>query len=122
MANDKTFTLPDDITCVRMTEKELREIDALLMSLNYRCGDDGWVPTLKDVEEKLIGRYHTQARNKLMLAASGTLDRKKMLECDATLKQMWIFMYWIVETCPDMEPEAYTRLMNFVDSKCKIVR
>jgi hypothetical protein len=61
-------------------------------------------------------------REKLMMAASASPDRKKMTECDAELKRMWTFMYWIVETCLDMESAAYIKLAQFVDSKIKIVR
>ena len=113
--------IPDDITCVRMTMQEKEELDALLHSLDYKCGEDGWIPSLREVEEKLIGRYHAKVREKLTNATNAIPDRKKMTECDAELKRMWIFMYWIVETCLDMEPEAYGKLAQFVDNKLKIV-
>lgn len=116
------INIPEDISCVRMTAQEKDELDVILPTLNYSCGDDGWIPTLRDVEEKLIGRYHAKVREKLLIAASATPDRKKMTECDSELKRMWIFMYWIVETCLDMEPAAYVKLAKFVDSKIKIVR
>lgn len=116
------INIPEDISCVRMTAREKAELDALLPMLNYTCGEDGWIPTMRDVDEKLIGRYHAKVREKLMMAASAAPDRKKMTECDAELKRMWTFMYWIVETCLDMESDAYIKLAKFVDSKIKIVR
>ena len=124
MANGRNpgITIPDDISCIRMTEREKAELDELLPKLEFTCGEDGWVPTLRDVEERLIGRYHSKVREKLMLAASAAPDRKKMTECDSELKRMWIFMYWIVETCLDMESTAYVKLAQFVDSKINIVR
>jgi hypothetical protein len=124
MANGRNpnITIPDDISCIRMTEKEKAELDQLLPMLDYTCGEDGWIPTLREVEEKLIGRYHNKVREKLMLAASATPDRRKMTDCDNELKRMWIFMYWIVETCLEMDSPAYVRLAQFVDSKIKIVR
>ena len=124
MANGQTpnITIPDDISCIRMTEVEKANLDKILPMLEFECGEDGWVPTLRDVEDKMIGRYHAKVREKLMLAASPSPDRRKITECDAEMKRMWIFMYWIVETCLDMESKAYVRLAQFVDSKIKIVR
>lgn len=124
MANipNTEIQIPEDLSCIRMTAQEKAELDQLLPMLDYACGDDGWVPTLKEVEDKLIGRYHAKVREKLMTANMPSPDRKKMTECDATLKQMWIFMYWIVETCLEMDSPAYVRLAQFVDSKIKIVR
>lgn len=124
MENERNprITIPEDISCIRMTVKEKAELDALLPTLNYVCGEDGWIPTMREVEEKLIGRYHAKVREKLMMAASAAPDRKKMTECDVELKRMWTFMYWIVETCPEMESDAYLKLAKFVDSKIKIVR
>lgn len=122
MGNALNISIPEDLTCVRMTSQEKEELDAMLSKLDYRCGDDGWIPTLQDVDEKLIGRYHAKVREKLELASKSTPDRKKMTECDAELKRLWIFMYWIADTCLDMEPTAYLKLSNFVDKKLKIVR
>lgn len=113
---------PEDIACVRMTTQEKAELDKIIPTLEYNCGDDGWVPTMRDVNDKLIGRYHAKVREKLINAQSAVPDRKKMTECDAELKRMWIFMYWIVETCPEMDSAAYLKLAQFVDSKIKIVR
>ncbi|MBQ8806240.1 MAG: hypothetical protein IJZ68_07110 [Bacteroidaceae bacterium] len=124
MANGRNpqVSIPDDISCIRMTEQEKAAFDAILPLLDYECGEDGWVPTVREIDEKLIGRYQAKVREKMMIALSPAPDRKKMTECDAELKNMWKFMYWIVETCLDMESEAYVKLAQFVDSKIKIVR
>lgn len=114
--------VPAGIIKVKLTAAEKDGLEVLFDKLGYRCGDDGWIPTLRDVEDKLIGRYYEKVREKLEIASRATHDSKKKLnEIDAELKQMWIFMYWILDTCLDMDPVAYERLLTFVNSKYEIV-
>lgn len=110
------------VSIVRLTEEEMQNIDNLVHSMNYECENAGWIPTMREVDEKLIGRYQAKVREKLEIASQEGDCRKKIQEIDAELKQMWTFMYWIVETCPEMSKDAYQKLSKFVDSKCEIVR
>jgi hypothetical protein len=107
------------LSVITLTQAEKDAIDALIDRMDYKCGDDGWIPSFKDVEEKLIGRYYEKVRE-LRALMSVPPDKRKINECREEIKRMWLFMYWIVETCPDMEPAAYERLYTFVDSKMQI--
>lgn len=108
------------VSVVTITAQELADIDSIIAEMEP-CGEDGWIPSLRDVEDKLIGRYYERVGELRALYQSRSSDKRKINEAKEELKRMWLFMYWIVETCLDMDPVAYERLSKFVDSKRAIV-
>ncbi len=108
------------LSVLHLTKSEMAEMDAIIQNMDYACGDDGWIPSLKDVEEKLIGRYFDKVNELRANTFAKMPDKRKMNECREDMKRLWFFMYWIVETCPEMDPVAYERLSKFVDSKVQV--
>ncbi len=112
---------PSQLSMVRFSKKEMDDVTAMIERLDFKCGDYGWVPTLRDVEDKIIGSYQEKVREKLRLASEMPADsRARMQEIEDELKQLWIFMYWIVDTCPDMDPVAYNKLCEFIKEKHEV--
>lgn len=108
------------LSVLHLTKAEMAEMDTVIRDMDYKCGDDGWIPSLKDVEEKLIGRYYNKVNELRANTFATPPDKRKINECREEMKRLWFFMYWIVETCPDMESVAYERLCKFVDAKVQV--
>jgi hypothetical protein len=102
---------------VKLTQEELNQIHTMFDELGYKFGDDGWIPTMEEVDEKLIGRYYESLRERQSLNPSAPETRKRVLALEHELRQLWLFMYWMIDTCPDMDSDVYNKLLQFVNSK-----
>ena len=83
---------PSQLSMVRFSKKEMDDVTAMIERLDFKCGDYGWVPTLRDVEDKIIGSYQEKVREKLRLASEMPADsRARMQEIeDMMMKSFYL--------------------------------
>ena len=109
-----------DMMRTDITQAELDHFDLIVSQMGMRCND--WVPTMRDVEYVLIGRYQAVALKKIDAAMQTSKDLKPNLaEYTKEMKSLILFMRWIVLTCDMMEDDVKQRLESFVSDKINIV-
>lgn len=116
MPSDMSPYLRTDIT-----QAELESFDNVMQTSGFRCDD--WAPTLKEVEEKIIGRYQDVSRRKLeaIMQSQASNTKPDLAEYKREMKLMLMFMRWILATCDTLEPAARARLEEFVSGKLNIM-
>lgn len=107
---------------ITVMQSELVEFRNVERHIEYRCDED-WVPTLRVVNEQIIGRYQEMVRDKMNAFESQYGDKKRpnLSEFDRELKSMLFFMLWILDTCEELDEAARNRLDEFVRDKLIVV-
>lgn len=105
---------------IDVTQAELIEFENITKEMGYDCND--WSPTLREIDEKLIGRYYDVVREKMSTMDSMTRTKKSSLnELNKELKNMLFYMKWILDTCVELDDVCRERLSAFVANKLNIV-
>ena len=114
--------MADIVSAVMIKQSELDKFDAVMAESGYRCDED-WVPDMREIENKIIGRYQTIVAKKMEYILAQQQNggaRPNLGEFDRDMKSMLLFMHWILTTCDKLDGAARERLQSFVDEKLRI--
>lgn len=102
--------------CITITYSEFSDLMDWCDNIKYRCGQDGWSPTVQEIENEIIARYHSITVQ--YIAESNPLIKKNFRQKQ---KLLIIYLLWISETSEKLDNDTNKVIQDFLRVRLNIV-